>query len=323
MVKKEASNKKNFKEILKLDKEKLEELRKEIKLNREDLKKLKNKINNQKSKKESKKKTSGEKDKTVKKKYKFNIKNNFNILILSLIIFLCFVLVVLSLFYLNYLYPPELEDCKNLGGEEKQMCVIDKAILYRDSSLCRVIKDMKKKISCIQNVEKKQRICEVLTGSNRADCFLALAKATNDESFCEKINKTSYQSWRNRCFSEIAVNKKDHEICRRIYVYDKEGKLNSCDTIELENICRKDVAVARGDLKYCEENLEGVSRDFCIFGVAKTRKNHQVCFTIKDNTIKANCFIYFAKLNSDIIICDEIWDEDKKIGCVEVVKNLK
>ncbi len=122
-------------------------------------------------------------------------------------------------------------------------------------------------------------------------CLLLEAKKNGDESFCERDIVIDYVSI-NYC---LAIVRNDESLCPNIGD-DKD----EC------------IGIVTGDMKRCKE-LD--YKDYCFIGVAKIKKDENLCLEIEDIEIKDNCFRYMAIVNKNEDFCERVEGKRNKYYC--------
>ena len=172
--------------------------------------------------------------------------------------------------------PKDIQDiklCDKMEDECQRInCFTQVAINLKDVFICNKIKEedkcfsggpMSKKYCFVEVVKivKDPQICEEIPYSERDlgvpnnECYLIMAKATNDFSFCEKMKKFNGASFEIECYEYFAVTKKDESFCEKI------------------------------DYKPAREN--------CYFKTAKNKKDESLCKKISEKCLQGECIAAF------------------------------
>lgn len=196
--------------------------------------------------------------------------------------------------------------------------------------------------------------------------YFEMALNTSNESYCEKVtskympNRTQFFIYgftvtedgrfifrysREECYSFLAQNKNDPEICKKLEYAKPNG----------QNLCITYVAEFNKDVKHCEM-MVGADKDFfrnrcyrklgvilknpdyCFFGegseaancisdIARQTEDLQealsICEILESRGRRNNCYHDVASERRDKTICEKIeHDEDKKSMCRDVIDSL-
>jgi hypothetical protein len=186
-------------------------------------------------------------------------------------------------------------------GDDSLMddCIISQAVYNNDESLCAKTKGGEY--------------------DDRDDCYEALAIINNDESLCEKIpsnleNGTKLS--KNTCFTKIAQNKKDLNICDKILFYDEESSTYRYEKYE----CQIQVVKETGKKEVCDTMLEKMNNDFSSLLHKNSGGMNLVIGGPSDEKekLRDNCLINLAGFHGDASMCN-FKDESDNQDCYEEV----
>lgn len=112
------------------------------------------------------------------------------------------------------------------------------------------------------------------------------------------------------CYWGVASSLSKRDICDNII---DVNKINSCTF---------DVARYSGDIKYCSSipELNEYSKINCIFDVAYSSKNAEICNYLDSKDSKETCLLNVAEKTKDQKTCNLITDFDQKNTCYQLIK---
>lgn len=102
-----------------------------------------------------------------------------------------------------------------------------------------------------------------------------------DPSFCEEISikdASTKEEWLAFCYGVVALRTNETKLCEKIPEDDEKS------------ICVSLIASTYGDPEICEKMLKGTLwKDYCIFEVAYTTSNIEICKKIDYPSIQIDC----------------------------------
>jgi hypothetical protein len=110
------------------------------------------------------------------------------------------------------------------------------------------------------------------------------------------------------CVWNIAVGKKDYEICEEI-----QSIIKKITKIDYYEECRKKVAIASSDLSGCNKLKNENIKYLCISDIAKNKKDESICEML---TNKNDCLYQIGKILKDKNVCGKITEESLKKDCI-------
>lgn len=242
--------------------------------------------------------------------------------------------------------------CEKIADKDiKNYCFYNIAISYADENSCKNLSNTAAKdtcfmhvsiakgnaVLCSKNISDKNTIksCEDLVNLkcdiSDGDCYIKIAEAKKDISFCDKIQDSSRD--KAICYSMVGMYTKDESVCNKIgsdpesgYYYKDEcyGRwVNSfrkdpkiCEKIGSDS-CYLDIARFSPSLSLCNKiknNTE--AKSVCYALVAYDKKDSSLCAKVEDGMYKKTCYVNVAVAKEDMSVCDNIVDEgDKKTFC--------
>ncbi len=162
-----------------------------------------------------------------------------------------------------------------------------------------------------ESIPKKFYICSdgatvVADNSSCPEVDLELQK-------CEKLPSSSYSSYmgeKEKCFSNLAIARKDGSFCEKISVSS------------LKETCFYDLAIHLKDTSVCDNIIEtsyyGSSKPKCVGEIARAQKNPELCADLVGN-LADKCFSYYASVTGDTEICDRVSSEYEKSSCYKTL----
>ena len=161
--------------------------------------------------------------------------------------------------------------------------------------------------SNIQVVDKCSQIKDV---ADQIDCYLALAKETNNSYFCDKatVDDTDTGFWsvvskygpdylvwvdrhRTMCYTSIALATHDQKICDKLSQTNASGEIPKCKDEANEN-----------KANWCNR-FDQNKRDDCFSDYAGDKHNIEFCNLIKDSSTKDDCYKKVAQLTGNLELC--------------------
>jgi len=180
----------------------------------------------------------------------------------------------------------------------KDNCFMQIAIETQDIDLCQSTLDP---IMCSQKAGyKKGQITKNASKCNdfsnidaKNNCFLAVGTETNSLSSCDKITIITMH---DECYSAVAFNTKDLNVCNMILGESSYGTAKD----------------------RCFEQSQGEA-------MLNAIQNHDSTFcniSARGGKPYSRCFLWFAVINKDKLLCDSI-DDSLKYECIQQVAAVK
>jgi len=95
------------------------------------------------------------------------------------------------------------------------------------------------------------------------------------------------------CYGSIGKSLKDISVCDNVF---NEKKANNCFYGVGLN----------GDIKDCKNITKDYYHDWCVYGVATTLKNPEICGNTKNSLVRDICYDILSELTNNVIVCDSI-----------------
>lgn len=116
---------------------------------------------------------------------------------------------------------------------------------------------------------------------------------------CAGINR-SFD--RNKCYTEQAIREEDAGVCKKI---DAQYAQATC------------IASVKKDPSICQEIPDYIEKPLCYKEVAIRKQDSSLCGEIKSNVgnYRSDCYAYFAVIDSDASICDNIPEKPCQTDC--------
>ncbi len=177
-----------------------------------------------------------------------------------LLIFITIVSAVTCSFYNNYI------------------CLSNRAIENGDTEICSMGSNVNVRYFCYNRLAisvNDTNLCPNNKEQCVVDVLINLARTGRASSeVCEEYSDTT----RNLCYSNFALEEDNILLCEKT---DK--------SFAYSDDCYIMFAVQNKDFSICNR-VEGESRDYCYSGVAKVKKDLELCKNINDSSIKNYCF---------------------------------
>lgn len=193
--------------------------------------------------------------------------------------------------------------CEEIQDQyNKDYCYYDAVRYGAGGIICTKIADQNMQNSCYFTAAKKEgngELCEKIDYTELKEvCFAVVEKNVNA---CGKLNN----EWKNRCYNDIALSKKDKSICGMIA--DEEER-DHCIwdilfSLNFFGINREAI---------CEELTNSKIKDLCYFDAANAEQNPAICEKITESDKKYNCLAINSRDNN---YCNKIMDLDRKQNC--------
>lgn len=152
----------------------------------------------------------------------------------------------------------------------------------------------------IYSKSAKSDLCQDLDQQAQYSCYLeviAKAKVKQDLSVCKSIKP---QNYKNHCFGEVAISKKDISICNKIN--GPEG-LDKCYSGVLDSL--DTVGHFGATVSLCDSLKDGQAKDGCYYNAGVESRDVTVCDKIrnKKSDTFSNCYIYIGIALKDMSVC--------------------
>lgn len=175
-------------------------------------------------------------------------------------------------------YTKQLACSKIKDQENRDSCVVGLAKEKGELAVCDLIKTANIKAYCQHELAVQQNDHEICISTIentywRDNCHFNLALANNQQQYCTFIDHSKQQQ---DCYYKIAVATSDPELCKRLAFEDKEQ-------------CFTTVAIALPDAAVCDEINTPISRNTCVYKVAKKTNDSSLCQTITFSSIRRLC----------------------------------
>jgi len=240
--------------------------------------------------------------------------------------------------------------CETIVSENARWeCYSDLGEKLKDYSICmKVPPDINNNIyrgNCLNEVAISLKDPEICTKINyyvfkgnivRDLCIDSLINSVQDENICLKVFNSDTK---NNCLIQIAVKKKNLEICELISSEEtREECITSVgpmiedvpceekETIAEKNSCLKDRAITQDDSMICETITDFDIRGECYYDFALSKEDSTYCSSIPANKIflRDDCYLEIAINNSDSELCESILDSVKYFSCfVTIASDLE
>jgi hypothetical protein len=150
---------------------------------------------------------------------------------------------------------------------------------------------------------------------NSADCFTENAVKREDPTICDNIGNGSEKSDCYINMMQIAIEKKDSDICNNI---TENGIRDGCNAA----INATKAAAAGGGAggvggagspaqTQISCSLSGPMYQSCLLQFARETLDPAFCYLIIDNNERDRCLMILAVMNYDESLCDKISDQEK------------
>lgn len=189
----------------------------------------------------------------------------------------------------------------------------EKAVKKGDATICKKISDQTQKNECFLAVAKKTRnkeICKLIgDSSEKSFCITELAIATKDDQLCNEIPKEDEKE-KSRCYGAVGKVLKKIEIC---LLATKENDSGGCIS---------DIAIEKNDEELCRKIAAQYYIEKCFGTIAKNKDDVNICESISiEGRGKSGCFLEMAKFKRDDSLCEKIGNDLQKQACIRAVGN--
>lgn len=166
-------------------------------------------------------------------------------------------------------------------------------------------------------LKNKQDDCDTKSGKEKEECLEMLKSLQvtflEDEELCEQLD-----SQKDQCFKNLAINKKDINICNRI---EDENLKQFCS-----NFIYQYQAQIDGNVELCDNIQENSQKEICIESVFEYIGSIEMCDSeyIIDNNLVDKCesitLLKKAVLRNDSATCEQIPLEEYKEECLQSIE---
>lgn len=179
-----------------------------------------------------------------------------------------------------------LQCTKSESQEGRDFCYLSIAESTGNYSLCDQI--VTSRNTCKIIAATKSSDCSELDSINRDTCYIRFYEYKQDYSVCEYIQNVEQKGY---CYLRAAKFMGDRELCRKASA--------------LSTDCLQDWAIDNCNLQLCQEMTaeKSVSYDQCLASIARKTNNQQLCTQISSDSMKRECYTYFANLTNDLNLC--------------------
>lgn len=141
-------------------------------------------------------------------------------------------------------------------------------------------------------------LCNQAIEPFKSICIISIAKNLKDITICNYLDKSAlnWEGFIYNCYLDVAVIKSDSNICDSSPVSNEKFKEN----------CYYAIAQKTLNEKFCDRVSEegfgaGSNKDDCLYGVARDKKDLDICNNIINPDKKIACI---ATINKDIKLCE-------------------
>ena len=166
-------------------------------------------------------------------------------------------------------------------------------------------------------LKNKQDDCDGKSGEEKEECLEMLKSLQvtflEDEELCEQLDDQ-----KDQCFKNLAINKKDIEICNKIE--DESLKVFCMDFIYQYQ------AETEGNVELCDNIQENFQKEICIESVFEYAGSIEMCNSdyITNNNLVDKCMSIIllkrAILLNDFDMCEQIPLEEYKEECLQFIE---
>lgn len=190
-----------------------------------------------------------------------------------------FTLIILSILLLSSCAPIP-ENCKTLEGNQKDVCIVEKAVELQNADYCK-------------NFNKDE--------AKNNWCYTDLAKETNNIKLCNKI-----------------INEESKEYCQRD-LFLENNNLEGCSSLSnlAKDDCYQEFAVKNDDYQLCLKAEDSSVHDDCLLKFAKKNVEPSICLEMTNNNLetKDHCIYAQSIKKVDLNYCDQITSESQRNAC--------
>lgn len=187
----------------------------------------------------------------------------------------------------------KLEECHAMVSGNKYICLLDKAIEYKNLRICDDI--------------------YFIYGYTAYECYAEVASILEVPDFCKNLEDLQPESVdaSDHCYQKVARTMNEPDICER---------LNSSSTM-----CYYYIAVNNSDIELCnqiDDPKHNVTKSDCYGRIAKNLKKHEYC-KLQNKEYWADCYTYIAKTVDSRNLCEELQTINDKSQCFTSYENSK
>ena len=174
--------------------------------------------------------------------------------------------------------------------------------------------DILSELSKLEVLKNKQDDCDSKSGEEKEECLEMLKSLQvtflEDEELCEQLD-----SQKDQCFKNLAINKKDINICQRV---EDESLQQFCTNFIYQHQAQID-----GNLELCDKIKEDLQKEICIESVFEYVGSVEMCdseYVINNDLVdKCESITLFKKaiLRNDPNVCDQIPLERYRMDCFQ------
>ncbi len=209
------------------------------------------------------------------------------------------------------------------------------------ASFCNLIAT-EKKYPCLAIVKKDPSICEEIPDEENVGwCYSSFARATGDDSVCDKAGS---RGWQEQCYFDVAKINDDFtlDLCEKLrdrnlnsncyeYVAIKTGDYTLCNWILNGVVKTRCLAMMMENITKCKELLPSLYDSMCCEAVLTEKgipPGTSSSFCEKKMNFSRGCqdvcYVYMAKSTADPSLCEKFSGSYSRDFCYEVVaKNTK
>jgi len=234
-------------------------------------------------------------------------------------------------------------------------CLFIHAVSLADAAKCEEIEFPTVKSACIAEVAKKlgdKSLCGRLTASEVEwclaqvggddeyclkqtdpllldECYFTLAYSKRDPSFCPKIQSTASKDLcylfmidpsRGASYCEKISEESAREYCLR-KTAGGTASASPCERLEDDGLCRRDAAIATGDIEECRKLGDGRLTSSCIEEVAKNAQDPVLCAGLANELLYSRCFTSVAASTKNTSMCQKVASSDSRLLCTVQAAN--
>lgn len=220
------------------------------------------------------------------------------------LILLSIVLIVLSACSNTSSYP---KSCRNLEGNQRDVCTIKLATSEHNADLCSAIEKESFNTWCLTDVAKTTEnisVCDRIKDQRSQEfCKRDIIVKSGDANSCGSLTGTA----RDDCYDRIAINSSDWHIC--LNMSEKTGSYrDEC----IDKNSRKEL-----NPYGCLEIRPGKLRESCLFSMSIASDTLETCNDIINETFSEFCVVNIASKRQDTSVCDLLQGKKYHTLCVQ------
>lgn len=165
------------------------------------------------------------------------------------------------------------------AGEEKRKKNIN--IILTKPSDCEIFNNFDKKFSCYEEIieEPSQENCnQIVDEKIKEKCLYNIDK----KLLCSKLSEISQK---DTCYSSLAREEKDYNLCFSISEDAKDNNGNN-----LKWMCVRDLAVMTDNSIVCSKIKDSYYSDWCYLDLATILRDNNLCEKIESQNTKNTCY---------------------------------